>query len=617
MSDYLQAHPAEVSHVYKIAQVRCEDNGISVRFDVNAETAYTDGGSIVLPGIKQPITKKDLDIVYGMTIHETGHILRKDAFKILKKAKPPQHLAALFNITEDDGMERERALDYAGDGKALSIANDLIVRDVTSKWADAGWTDEQDPAPLACLALNQLSRLDYDTVSTVAAQLYIKSLPDNAKRLLDELEQEGWVHKLRATKTPYDCWDLAVDLAKRLYPENDMDEYEEIREAGKGEGDGERDDSNSSFNDAQSKQGQADGEDGESEASSVSAEDQDGEGTGEDGQTEGTTVDWKDVVLSDHTSDERGTVGITYDNLTGDRSKVMLAPPHLIDVKDLKHEVAEHRWGQYTWRPYLPTDEDSKAFANKIRRYIQAMARSTVEKEKRSGLIDRGELHRLAMPPIDGGEWNKKIFYTQRKHVMKDTCIFVLSDWSGSMIGRKMRMCADASQRLVWCFDRVLHCPVALAAFSDRYSFCDIGYIKKFHDRGVSQEDIARRFGKFYDYTSGNNDADALNWAYHEILRRKEQRKILIVISDGAPTGYWSGGGGGGSYYCRSNSNPHDNLVYITDAIDKDKRVDLYGLGVCNHSVKNYYKNAQVIHEPEQITEALFNMIKDGNNGRY
>ena len=606
----IEAHPVQVNNVLNIAQRRCEDLGVSVRYSHTATTAYTDGHEIVLPKVGQPITQASLDTLYGMVIHECGHHLRPDAFKILKAARPPKHLAALYNIVEDDGMERERALEWRGDAKALSVMNDLIIRELHDKWnehADMSEANGQDPAPLACLALNQLSRLMWDTVSDVAAQRYIKSMPDHAKDLIAELESEGWVDRLRATKTAHDTWDVAVDLAKRLYPNEDQDEYEEVREAGHSM-EGTRDDSDSSFDDAQSKPQQGQGTNGEGEISEGDSED--------DGTTdgEGRTVSWEHCVLSEHNEwskdNEGGPLGITWENreLTGN---VALAPTNKINVVNLgKSKASTEDDGYYhygrrrSYKHYLPHDEHSRAFANKIRRYIQAQARSTVHKDREYGKIDRGNLYRLAMPMVDGGEWNKKIFYDQRKHTMKDTAIFVLVDWSGSMMGRKMEHAADAAQRLVWCFDRVLNVPVALAAFSDRTSFCDIGYIKPYNTRGMQPEEIAKRFAKFYWYTSGNNDADAVNWAYHEILKRKESRKILMVLSDGAPAGSWKG-------------HPDSALKLITNTIDKDPRVELYGVGICDENVNRYYTNHKVVWDTHDISPALFNLIKEGDhNGR-
>jgi cobaltochelatase CobT len=226
-----------------------------------------------------------------------------------------------------------------------------------------------------------------------------------------------------------------------------------------------------------------------------------------------------------------------------------------------------------------------------------------VTRHKYHGRLDRSSIIKLVLPPIDGGEYNKKLFYQQDKHTMKDTCIFVLTDWSGSMKGPKMRSAADASQRLVYVMERILKIPVALACFSNRDTECDIGYIKPFGTRGLSIEEIAHRFAKFRAYTSANNDADALHWAWQQIRKRRETRKILIVLSDGCPAGSWAG-------------SSYDNLHYIVDAITKEKSVELYGVGIHSNAVEKYYPNFKVLDGPEQINETLFNLIKDGDKRR-
>jgi hypothetical protein len=604
----IKAHPMQVDHVLICAQRRCEDLNIDVTFSDRAQTAYTNGQSIVLPAVAQPITVKQLDTLYGQIIHETGHHLRPEAFKILASAKPPEHLCALYNIVEDDGMERERAEAYRGDAKALSVMNTHLVGELGEAWSEQASldSDEQDPAPLACLALNQLSRLQWETETDVPCRSFIRYMPSKVKDLIAELESEGWVDKLRATKTAHDTWDVAVDLAKRLYPDEEkQDEYEEIRGAGHSMA-GQRDDSDSNFEDSQTPQEAGQAGDGGDEGSPVQGEGEDSEGLDETRNDEGRTVSWKDCVLSEHNewaprdSDGAGELGITWQGRVS-TGGAKLAPTNLINVVDLA-KSPEHadKWGGGSPKNFMPSDAHSRAFANKIRRYIQSQARSTIQKDKEYGKIDRGNLYRLAMPMVDGGEWNKKIFYDQRKHTMKDTAIFVLVDWSGSMMGNKMKYAADAAQRLVWCFDRVLNVPVALAAFTDRQSFCDIGYVKKWNTRGLSAEEIAKRFSKFYWYTSANNDADSVHWAYHELMKRKESRKILIVMSDGAPAGSWKG-------------HADDSLKLATSTIEKDPRVELYGLGICDQAVERYYTNWQVVWNVHDISPALFNLIKEGN----
>jgi cobalamin biosynthesis protein CobT len=176
----------------------------------------------------------------------------------------------------------------------------------------------------------------------------------------------------------------------------------------------------------------------------------------------------------------------------------------------------------------------------------------------------------------------------------------VLTDWSGSMNGAKMVHAADASGRLVQVFDRILRMPVQLAAFTNGETRCDIGLIKRFEDRSVSPTDIAAGFSRFYPLSSGNNDADAVMWAYNQLKRRKESRKILIVLSDGCPAGAWMGG---------SSSS---NLKHVTKHIQQEGNIELYGVGIMSDAVETYYENFKVLNGPDEINRTLFEIIKQG-----
>jgi hypothetical protein len=512
-------------------------------------------------------------------------------------------VCALYNIIEDDGMERERALEWRGDKKALTTMNENIVEQVAQSWESAALDPKCDlsaqPAePLAAMSLGRLSSLDWDGENDIVTGRLINAMPPQAQELLTELVQEDWIARMRAGTNPHDTWDITIDLAKRLYPDHDDEQYEEMREDG---------------HHAQATRDKAKDDTPANMVPGQGPDMEESDGAGDRQTDDDRIVSWKECVISEHnewTADDGmapGGFGIDWSGHTG--GTVALMPTNQVNVVDLakrKNVRANGRgggWGYTKWDEYMPTDEHSKVFANRVRRYIQAQARSVVEKEKYSGRLDRGALVRLVLPPIDGGEYNKRIFYDQRKHTMKDTAIFVLTDWSGSMTGRKMKYAADASQRLVHTFDRVLNVPVALACFSNRNTACDVGYIKKFNTRGLPAEEIARRFADFYKWSCANNDADALNWAYHEILKRNESRKMLLVLSDGCPAGQWAGNG-------------DENLRYIANEIETSGRVELYGVGIRSDAVEEYYTNVKVVDDPANINDVLFNIIKDGNNAR-
>jgi len=597
MSDVL-----DIDRMISVIQRRCGSQGVTLTFDPHARTAMTNGRDITIPAIHHPVTEDAMTKLHGFVVHECGHHQRPDAFAIcnaLDKKTTPEELFALFNIVEDDGMEREVANAYAGDAVALGRQNAVILKEITAKWGKVELDDdltEEQVAPMSISSLGQLSRLEWDGMSNASRTKFFAGMPSVARNLTTKLVKEGYVERMQATKDPHDCWDLAVDLYRRLFPDSDEDELEETRQQGHSM---ERNEQGEGEEGEGSKGGEEEGEGGGDKL-------EEGEGEGEVQQQQGTVVSWKDIVFSEHDEwqpkdGKPGNIGIDWTDYT--KGRVALMPQHLINVVDLKQkkhkaEIRNDWYGIGTPESFMSDNRAAATFGNQIRRYIQAKSRTRVSKAQYHGRIDKGSIYKLGMPPIDGGEWNKKIFYNFSPKQELDTCIHILTDWSGSMAGEKMKQAADASGRLVQVFDRILRIPVQLAAFSDAHSQCDIGLIKSFNDK-VSPYQVAERFSKFYRFCSANNDADAVMWAYNQIHARPEARKILIVLSDGCPAGQYAG-------------NASQNLLYVAKSIEARGDVDLYGVGIQSDAVVTYYNNSKVLSDPEMINNVLFEVIKQG-----
>ena len=573
----------DADNLLSVIHRRCNDHGVTVEYDPWAETASTNGKTIKLPPIRQPVTQDAMDKLYGFVIHECGHHARPRVFEILKTAKPPAYLGALFNIIEDEAMERATASEWRGDHKALSNANDIILKECDKTWVpefsnpENDW-DKKDNAPLAAMTLQQLARLKWDTQAEVTLAHLIKELPSAPRELLDTLIDEGWHTKMAGTTDVDSTWTLACDLAKRLYPDKE-DEVNECEQA------------------VASRTPRDTGESG-------------GEGDEKSHVEEGFNINWKDAVLSEHDEfnttdpdDPHGGIGITWEDYTG--GNVVLMPPTEINAIDLKNAREERRngWGG-VGKPdsFIIKDKEARSLGNQIRRYIQSRARSQVSRHKRHGRLDKASLVKLALPPIDGGDYNSKVFYDQEKRSVKDTAVTLLVDWSGSMHGRKMQLAADAAGRLAHVLDKQIGIPVEILAFTTARSRCDVGLLKEYKERGLAPHEIARRFSAFYKYTSGNNDADALMFAYRRLLKRRESRRVLIVVSDGAPTDAWMGG------------HADANLRWVVDHIQNSKRenVELWGLGICSDTVERYYKRNEVINDPGEINTKLLAIVKHG-----
>ena len=98
-----------------------------------------------------------------------------------------------------------------------------------------------------------------------------------------------------------------------------------------------------------------------------------------------------------------------------------------------------------------------------------------------------------------------------------------------------------------------------------------------------------------------NIDGEALSWSHKRLIKRNEERKILIVISDGAPVD--------DSTLSANREDYLDNhLKEIISLIENDSPVELQAIGI-GHDVTKYYKNAITINRAEELGEVLLDEL--------
>jgi len=98
-----------------------------------------------------------------------------------------------------------------------------------------------------------------------------------------------------------------------------------------------------------------------------------------------------------------------------------------------------------------------------------------------------------------------------------------------------------------------------------------------------------------------NVDGEALSWAYNRLSLRREKRKILIVISDGAPVDDSTLSVNPGNYL-------EKNLRDIIGKIEKKDEIELIAIGI-GHDVSRYYSKAVTIMDVDQLGEVLLNQL--------
>ena len=256
--------------------------------------------------------------------------------------------------------------------------------------------------------------------------------------------------------------------------------------------------------------------------------------------------------------------------------------------------------------------------ANRLQRKLLAQQNRNWDFNMEEGYLDTSRLSRIIANP------QNKLSYKQEKEVeFKDTVVSLLIDNSGSMRGRPITVAALCSDILAKTLERCLIKTEIL------------GFTTKAWKGGSSREkwikegkpsnpgrlnDLRHIVYKSADSPSRrskqnlglllregilkeNIDGEALVWANNRLKNRQEKRKILIVISDGAPVDDSTLSVNPGNYLER-------NLRDVINQIEDKKEIELVAIGI-GHDVSRYYSKAITIMDVDQLGEVLLNELSE------
>ena len=265
--------------------------------------------------------------------------------------------------------------------------------------------------------------------------------------------------------------------------------------------------------------------------------------------------------------------------------------------------------------------------ANKLQRKLLAQQNRSWEFDLEEGLLDVSKLTRVIIDPTSALS-----FKMEKDIEFRDTVVSLLIDNSGSMRGRPITIAAMCADILARTLER---CSVKTEV---------LGFTTKAWKGGKSREswleegkqpapgrlnDLRHIIYKTADepwrrskrnlglmlregLLKENIEGEALEWAHKRLLGRTEQRKILMVISDGAPVDDSTLSVNAGNYLER-------HLKQVIQKIELDSSIELTAIGI-GHDVNRYYRKAVTIVDAEQlggaITEQLAGLFDEEFNSR-
>ncbi|MBF0130524.1 MAG: cobaltochelatase subunit CobT, partial [Alphaproteobacteria bacterium] len=246
--------------------------------------------------------------------------------------------------------------------------------------------------------------------------------------------------------------------------------------------------------------------------------------------------------------------------------------------------------------------------ANRLQRRLLARQTRSWEFDLEEGLLDAGRLARVVANPM-----HSLSFKREKETDFRDTVVTLLIDNSGSMRGRPITVAAMSADILARTLER---CGVKVEVLGFTTSAWKGGRLRELwiEDGKPPQpgrlNDLRHIIYKSADtpwrrarrnlglmlregILKENIDGEALLWAHHRLLARPEQRRILMVISDGAPVDDSTLSVNPGNYL-------EKHLREVIQAIELQSPIQLIAIGI-GHDVTRYYRRAVTIMDAEEL----------------
>ncbi|AVO36705.1 cobaltochelatase subunit CobT [Pukyongiella litopenaei] len=283
-----------------------------------------------------------------------------------------------------------------------------------------------------------------------------------------------------------------------------------------------------------------------------------------------------------------------------------------VAAEDLAEPAELERLRAYLDQQLEPLKGAVSRLANKLQRRLQAQQNRSWEFDREEGILDAGRLARVVANPT-----TPLSFKVEKDTEFRDTVVTLLLDNSGSMRGRPISIAAICADVLARTLERC-SVKVEILGFTTRawkggqareawlnegrpqqpgrlndlrhivYKGADAPWRRSRDNLGLMMKE---------GLLKENIDGEALEWAHRRMLMRREQRKILMVISDGAPVDDST-----------LSVNPANYLEkHLRDVIamvEKRKLVELLAIGI-GHDVTRYYDRAVTITDVEQLAGAM------------
>jgi cobaltochelatase CobT len=254
--------------------------------------------------------------------------------------------------------------------------------------------------------------------------------------------------------------------------------------------------------------------------------------------------------------------------------------------------------------------------ANRLQRRLMAQQARSWDFDQEEGLLDAARLARVVVNPM-----HSLSYKIERDTEFRDTVVGLLIDNSGSMRGRPIAIAAICADILTRTLERVGVASEVLGFTTRAWKGgqsrelwlsdgrpANPGRLNDLRHIVYKRADEPYRHAKRNlglmmreGLLKENIDGEALLWAHNRLIARPEERRILMVISDGAPVDDSTASANGGAYLER-------HLRQVIEWVERRSTVELVAIGI-GHDVTRYYSRAVTIMDAEQLGGAMIEQL--------
>ena len=550
--------------------------------------------AVNLPYIPDNATPELCQAIQGFLDKEVSSVLFTD-YPAMKKIERNKELHAMAKKIEDTRVEKEMGKRFRGSGSNLANTSKFFLDKYTTpklNEAIAGANEAEAQAILMHPLIRMMAGLNVETD-------FMKTKMSTVEEVYDKIKKFG--PAIEACASTEQAIELAKAVRKAISEEDEDDD--------EGEGEGEEEG-------GMGLAGRAGGED-EGEG------DEDGEGDDDGGGAKGgggaKEIKNQNSSMSLEELDKENAND--YDKelsalITGDTAATAKHAEYLVytrdnDVIENLHVGSGYKHSMFKDDIEGKTEHMVGPLQKDLERAISARSLASWENGRRSGKLHSANLARLATN--DG-----RVFRKKHETRSKDVAVSLVIDMSGSMHGSKILLATQAAYALASVLERLrisheVICfttgkPVAdeslihaeEAKMGRRYTRNETLYmpiLKNYGERfGV---DVRSRFGWLPNTSTMRNnvDGESVEIAARRLLARKENGKVMIVLSDGYPAA--SGNSG--------KLNDH-----LKEVVKESMRagINVVGIGIQSYSVKEFYPKAVVINDVDELPKTVIQELR-------